>query len=148
MTKKTVDKINAYFILKSGRIKEIKNLKVEDDKVEYNKGAYLVKKEARILKKTRIFGEKIYFCYIEGIPEPVNFNNIKKNKILLDSQSLLAILKRKLFKDLFADPSEQLKQTLKFIFTIVILVLAGINVIISVDIADKMGKVLMSLGVG
>lgn len=103
-------KIKSFMITKTGRI-ETKIQYPNDNVFNYNDGAYIVNKQARLLCS----GINAW-VHIEGMPDPLNFAAVKKpDDLKIDSVGLKSVLKAKLFYELFNTSSENIKDMIMFI---------------------------------
>jgi hypothetical protein len=113
-------KIIASFITKQGKLDTVTKYP-DSSTFEYNKGSYTINKECKLNKS----GSPA-FVYIEGIPDPLNFTNIKKPiDLKIDSEGLRAVLKANLFYDLFNDDKEQIKEIVVYICLGIIIIGIG-----------------------
>lgn len=97
---KKLNKVNAEFILPTGRKHNVITELDNDGTIEYEDGKYETNKDARLLDEDNI----PTFVYIKGISSPIQFSQTKGlAEIKVCAKALKAILKKKLFYDLFRD---------------------------------------------
>lgn len=129
------NKIHAYFITNTGKIVD-DDFNVDNSTIDHKEHKYIVNKEARLLNESR----QISYIYVEGVPVPLDFNEINPAnlKLKIDSVTFKSILKTKLFRDLFnPDPGEMIKEMVFDILLIVNLILTIIIMLKVTGVLDR-----------
>lgn len=133
-------KICSIMITKTGRI-DINNRYPDDSTFNYNSGEYIINKNTRMLRKNTPV-----YIHLEGVPDALNFTGLEKpSDLKIDSIGLKAVLKAKLFYELFMDKNQNLKEILTYIL-LGIAVLGIIYIAIQLNDHKKLLQVIISNG--
>ena len=139
---KNTDKIDAFFITKTGNLVRKNNVAVEDNKIVYNEGTYIPNEKHRLLVK-KLFGKREAYLWVEGHANSIDFMQLHKKKGLkIDPKSLNKLLKAKLLQSLFEDKATKTREIITMVLMVVLIIGIILSVIINLDVSSKLTELL------